>query len=328
MVGAPSEGAHSIAAYVSGSEYVPSLDVYAELDLVVLNRNWVVKNYDALWRGQADASRAIEELFFVLSHEAGHQFDYHNPGGITIGCGDGVTRCHAPYYSGSVMSYDGEKGLSQNYRVTEEDIRHIPNATWNDDDSDIYRVSMLGEPSSISTWGVWIKHAFEVSGRTSGAPGPGGGPAGGNLSITDQIFGVGAVYGKPSSNVSLTTSATWSGEDNFLGVDMDPDYLGVALRADANLRYTFGNRPNLALRVNDFEAHYRGDDGIATWHDHNYSDWGDFTYNMDCTSGGCSGESAEANWYASDAGDPSGWVGGVVSDLDNEYAGSFVAEKD
>ena len=49
---------------------------------------------------------------------------------------------------------------------------------------------------------------------------------------------------------------------------------------------------------------------------------------MDCTSGGCSGDSAEAKWCANDAGDPSGWVRGVVSDRDNDCAGSFVVEKD
>ena len=102
--------------------------------------------------------------------------------------------------------------------------------------------------------------------------------------------------------------------------------MGAAVRADANLRYTFGNRPNMALRVNDFEAHYLDVDGVARWHSD--GGFGDFTYSMDCTSGGCSGEGAEAKWYANDAGDPSGWVGGVVSDQDNNYAGSFVAEKD
>ena len=95
----------------------------------------------------------------------------------------------------------------------------------------------------------------------------------------------------------------------------------------AVLSYTFGNRPNLNLRVNNFEAHYATGVGPG-WHDHSFDDWGDFRYNMDCTSGGCSGDSVEAKWYASDTGDPSGWVGGVVSDQDNSYAGSFVAEKD
>ncbi len=172
--------------------------------------------------------------------------------------------------------------------------------------------------------GVWITEELEVSGRT--APGR---QSGGNLSIAVEFAGRGWVRGKPSENVSLPATATWSGEDNFLGVDLDPNFLGAALRADANLRYAFGDRPNLNLRVNNFEAHYStAIDGTATWHDHEFEDWGDFRYNMDCTSGGCSGDSVEAKWYPSDAGDPSGWVGGVVNDQDAEYVGSFVAERD
>jgi len=45
------------------------------------------------------------ELFRVLTHEAGHQFDYHNSHGTTEGCG-GVIHCHDHRGSGSVMSYD------------------------------------------------------------------------------------------------------------------------------------------------------------------------------------------------------------------------------
>ena len=299
--------------------YVPSANA------VVLNDAWIAANYAYLQYSLATADAeafwtVYDHLFVVLTHEAGHQFGYWNPGGTTDGCGG--DRCHAPYGSRSVISYDHLRGRSVRYYVTEEDIRHVPNATWNNDDFDTYTVLKSGEPSSIDCWGVWIDHYFEVDGRT--APGF---LWGGYLSIIDEIAGSGWVHGKPSGNVSLTTTATWSGEDNFLGVDLDPDYLGALLRADANLRYTFGNRPNLNLRVNNFEAHY-SDGGFAGWHDHNFFDWGDFRYNMDCTPDGCSGENAEAKWYSSDAGDPSGWVGGVVNDQDNAYVGSFVAEKD
>ena len=292
---------------------------------VVLNDVWLANNYEVFWHGVSTDNdeafwAAYTNLFLVLAHEAGHQFRYRNPGGTTDGCGN--SRCHAPYGSGSVISYDHRQGRSVRYYVTEEDIRHVPNATWRGDRFDPYYVGLDGAPSSIDGWGVWIDQQFAVDGWTE--PGR---LWGGDLSIVDDIAGLGWVYGTPSSDVSLTTTATWSGEDNFLGVDMDPNYLGALLRADANLRYTFGSRPNLNLRVNNFEAHYATSDG-AGWHDHSFEDWGDFRYNMDCTSGGCSGDSVEAKWYASDTGDPSGWVGGVVSDQDNSYAGSFVAEKD
>ena len=301
--------------------YLPNLNA------VVLNDAWIADNYHtlkfaALTGNNQLAGRVVEELFVVMTHEAGHQFGYRNPDGTKDGCGQ--TRCHAPYGSGSVISYDHLRGTSVRYHVTEEDIRHVPNAAWKSDERDSYSVLRAGAPASIDNWGVWIDHYFSVDGQTT--PGR---LSGGNLSIVDRIGGHGLVRGKPSKNVSLTSTATWSGEDNFLGVDFGPDYLGALLRADANLRYTFGVRPNLNLRVNNFEAHY-STGGSAAWHDHNFTDWGDFSYNMDCAPGGsgCSGERVEAKWYSSDAGDPSGWVGGVVSDRDNDYAGSFVAEKD
>ena len=312
----------ALACHTGSACYLP------DRNAIVLRDAWLQTNYNNLIQGLTTGNdalvlKAVEELFIVLSHEAGHQFGYMNPDGTMDGCGGDGTRCHAPYGSGSVISYDTLVGGSSRYYVTEEDIRHIPNATWNSNNVDRYTVMKSGSPSSIDSWGVWIDHHYEVSGRT--APGQ---LSGGNLSIVDEISGAGLVQGKPSENVSLTATATWSGEDNFIGVDFHPDFLGALLRADANLRYSFGVRPNLRLRVNNFEAHYFDFDGVARWHDHSFDEWGDFQYSMDCTSDGCSGDSAEAKWYPSDTGDPSGWIGGVVNDQDNTYTGSFVAEKD
>ncbi len=298
------------------------------VNAVILSDSWIIQNYSKLFISailgdEEGLGEVAQELLWVMTHEAGHQFGYRNPAGITEGCGTPSDRCHAPDGSGSVISYDPLKGRSARYYVTREDIRHIPNATWNGNEVDRYTVSMSGVPDSIDSWGIWIDHRFNVEGQT--APGQ---TFGGNFDLVDEIIGTGWVRGKPSMDVSLTGTATWSGKDNFLGIDLDPSYLGALLRADANLRFTFRDRASLNLRVNNFEAHYAGLNGIATWHNHNLSDRGDFSYNMDCTSGGCSGTGAEAKWYASDTGDPSGWVGGVVSDRNNNYTGSFVAEKD
>ncbi len=112
-----------------------------------------------------DSTYAVQELFRVLTHEAGHQFDYRNPDGSNEGCGR-LNGCHAPYFSGSVMSYDHVEGRSVRYYVTREDIRHIPGATWNDSPNGRYTVWRAGEPSSIESWGVWFYHEFRVSGRT------------------------------------------------------------------------------------------------------------------------------------------------------------------
>lgn len=59
---------------------------------------------------------------------------------------------------------------------------------------------------------------------------------------------------------------------------MGEDYVGSLLRADANLHYTFSSN-TMSLHLNNFEAHY-AKFGPATWHDHSFSDWGDFRYDL------------------------------------------------
>ncbi len=299
-------------------------------NIVILNEDTIVRNYgrylDWLISGNdVFAEQAIQELFLLFTHEAAHQFGYQNPDGISgreNDCSSQEDYCHAAYGSGSIVSYGHLRGGSVRYNVTEEDIRHIPNATWNDELFDRYSVSRAGTPASIDQWGVWIDHYFAVSGQT--APGR---TFGGNLNISDDLVGTGWVRGVASENVSLTGSATWSGTDNFLGVDMSANYLGALLRADANLHYTFAANPNLNVRINNFEAHYSRI-GATRWHDHTFTDWGDFSYDLECTANGCANTLARAEWYANDTGDPSGWIGGVVNDQINTYEGSFVAEKD
>lgn len=170
-----------------------------------------------------------------------------------------------------MIGYDSQPsvgGISRFY-VTEEDVRHVPETTWNPETRDEYEVyKFVNLSSGINSWGVWIDHDFEVTGTT--APGD---ISGGNLDVDDFISATGWIDGTPS-NASPTGNATYSGTDNFLGVDMGQDYLGALLRADANLRYYFTSN-TMSLHLDNFEAHYsRG--GPAAWHDHSFSDWGEF----------------------------------------------------
>ncbi len=279
---------------------------------VILVDDWIEDIYKDTY------TSAVQRLFRVLTHEAGHQFGYRNPDGSNERCGR-LNGCHAPRGSNSVMSYDP----IVRYYVDREDIRHIPGATWNNSPNGRYTVWRSGEPSSIRRWGVWIDHEFRVSGMTDPSN-----PSGETLFIDEGITGEGWIRGQPSVNASPDTSATYSGTDNFLGVDLHPDYRAL-LRADANLRYTFSSNPTLGLRVNNFEA-YKESNGTLGWHDHSFPEygWGDFRYVMNCGPGGCSGIGANAKWYSNNDGAPTGWVGGVVDDDTNNYAGSFVAEKD
>lgn len=258
---------------------------------------------------------AIQQLLAVVTHELGHVLEYNNPNGSVDGCSSG-TGCHAPQGSKSVMSYDP----AANIHVTEEDIHHIPNATWNENEFDEYKIFKTGIPVSIENWGVWIYHEFDVYGQENTRH------DWGHLSITDNIHGKAFIEGTQSTSALPSRSATYSGEDNFLGVDMHHNFLGALLRADANLKYTFDDQ-NMNLNINNFEAHYDDGDG-AQWNYHSFSDWGDFTYDLTCNLDGCSSSYVFTKWYSNDSGDETGYVGGVVNDSINEYIGSFVAEKD
>lgn len=293
--------------------YVPSIN------RVVLDVDWLWGNYDAMLDDYLNQdtpihlTRSYQEMLFVLTHEAGHHFGYHNHGGSSDGCGAG-DECHAPYGSGSVMSYDHLQGGSVRYNVTSNDIQHIPNATWSGT-SKRFTAEKTADPYSIASYGVWIDHEFRVSGRT--APGE---LSGGHLSIVDTITGTPWVHGRPSENVVLAGDAQYSGQDNFIGVDAGV-LAGSLLRADANLTYTFSSN-RLNLRLENFEAHY-ATAGVKAWND----DERTFSYDIQCSGSECSSGAVQTNWYA-DGDDPVGYVGGTVSDSENHYSGAFVAEKD
>jgi len=141
--------------------------------------DWIAGNYRKPVGGHAGlGDGAVLELLAVIMHEAGHQFGYENPHGMSEGCGNG-DRCHDHYGSGSIMSHDDRIRIG----VTPEDVERV--------------------------------------------------------------------------------------------------------------------------RISGFEAHYH-EDGFATWRDHAFSDWGDFSYHMDCTAMGCSGDGVESRWYAGSDGDPTG----------------------
>lgn len=236
-----------------------------------------------------------DNLFQILTHEAGHRFDYNNLDGRRDTCGGiGSFECHAPDGSGSVMSYDPDARSD----VTREDVQYMghPNGIspqWNPDPAERYTVSKAGKSGSINEWGVWIDHEFEVT----------------EIGVHDFISATGWINGTPT-NTSPTGNATYDGD--FLGVDMGADHLGALLRADAGLRYSFDSQ-TMALTLDRFQVHHGN-----RWHHQDRS----FSYDMTCTSSGCTGNEAQAKWY------PNDWVGGVISDQANEYVGSFVAEKD
>ena len=287
-------------------------------DWVMLDEDWLLNAYYYYSVGNTQQLKAVlEELTWVITHEAAHQFGYEHPNGTTQNCG-GTTRCHAPYGSGSVVSYDAHLGLSTNYGVTEEDVKHIPNATYNDDPFSDYVVT---KDSPMGEYGVWITHYFEVTGKT--IPGA---TFGGSYKVIDSISSYGFFADSDLWDDQLPSgSATYSGNDNFIGTDMSAHFLGALLRADANLIYQFGSSTsgNMSLTIDDFEVYHQDFDGNSIWRKQN----GSITYRLSCEADGyCGTEDGYTveSWFGLDG----QYVGGQLEDIDNEYVGAFVAEKD
>lgn len=286
---------------------------------VKINSKWLLSAYYYYSVGNTQQfNAALDSLSHLITHEAAHQFGYTHPNGDTEGCGNSGIKCHAPIGSGSVASYDHHKGLSVNYGVTEEDVKHIPNATYNDDPYSDYKVS---KDSPMGEYGVWITHYFKVTGKT--IPGA---TFGGNYEVFDSISSYGFVTDSDLYDNQLPSgSATYSGNDNFVGADMSHHFLGALLRADANLVYQFGSTTsgNMSLTIDDFEVYHVDFDNNPIWRNQN----GSITYRLSCEADGyCATDDGYTveSWFGLDG----QYVGGQLEDIDNEYVGAFVAEKD
>ena len=281
---------------------------------VTLGSDWLIEQFYYLASGDNAAFQsAVSELIITITHEAAHQFGYENPNGITEGCGDG-SRCHAPYGSSSVVSYDHHNGDPVNYGVTEEDIRHIPRATYNDDTSTAIKVT---KDSPIAEYGVWVTHVFNVTVSTDL-----GSPHEGNFAVADWINAYPEFdFDRDLVDSQLPSgSATYSGEDNFIGADMSAHYLGHVLRADASVVYQFGSATtgDMSLTIDEFEVYRLGD-----WLPQD----GSITYRLDCSPSACTTNVDETTLRIGFF-DDSQYVGGEVKDYQNEYVGAFVAERD
>lgn len=302
-------GGHStIGCYIGGAT-----------NKVVITENWLLDQYRT-WRTAAAYRRGdiMTDVFFELvhlvTHEAGHQFGYRHPQGTTDGCGNESGRCHAPYGSGSVLSYDHRLASPTRYAPTKEDVEHIVGGRWNGDPLDRYTVFKFSRAASITSYGYWLDHEFFVTGWTGF-----GSVAGGNGLVRNEMMVQPFVNGTPSASHGLRGNATWSGD--FVGFDLHPEWM-TALTADAALRYSFTSEA-MTARLSDFTA-WDGDERIASRH-------GSYSYRMACVSGGCAvytpgGALVTAEFYR-DGADPAGYAAGVVNDYRREYAGAYSAAR-
>ena len=274
---------------------------------VVLGEAWLSDLYNHYVTGDSDAySNALNNLTLAITHEAARQFDYNNPEGTTEGCGNEI-KCHAPVDSGSVVSYDYHIGNSVNYGVTEEDVKHVPNATYNEDPEASFKIT---KDSPIGEYGVWLTHDFRVSGKIT--------PLDRNYTLVDNIEAYGFTISNGDDRIP-TVSATYSGTDNFVGVDMSAHFLGAVLRADAEIDYRFesGADSTATLTIDNFKVYVGGD-----WETQS----GSIDYELSCNTSACrtvDDKTVNTGFYSNGK-----YVNGTIQDLKNEYVGSFVAEEE
>ena len=271
--------------------------------------DWFVENW---YSGDPERAQwAAWVVTALMTHEAGHNVGYNQPGGPDVGF-------HGPVGSGSVMSYDWTSAL-----VTSEDVRHLgPQAQWRGQPKERFTVTKGATPDSVESYGVWIERDMKLEEVVYG---PLDGRLGGNDIITVGPF----VTGIPSTTARPTGNATWSGD--FVGFDIDPSVMAL-LRADASLRYTLATE-RMAVGITDFENYYAGSWGTSPLENQHYD--------LQCAAGGCSldtlssctdggcteGELVQLQWHSHE-GDATGAAAGTINDIDDFFVGAFAAEKD
>ena len=165
----------------------------------------------------------------------------------------------------------------------------------------------ISKDSPIGEYGVWLTQSFKSSEKTPPGIMLDDITAKGFYPIEDNLLDSGIP----------TVSATYSGTNNFIGVDMSAHYLGSALRADAEMEYEFrsSNDSSATLTIDNFEV-YVGNEW-QTQH-------GSIGYQLSCGLVSCTTEDMALARFYSDG----KYVSGNITDLENEYTGSFVAEKE
>ena len=169
--------------------------------------------------------------------------------------------------------------------------------------------SKIAKDSPIGEYGVWLTQTFRAASQDELDDG--------DYRIKDSIEAYGFITTSNSDETIPSGSATYSGTDNFIGVDMSAHYLGSVLRADANLIYNFDSTGStIDLTVDEFEVYHKGD-----WIQQN----GSITYDLSCDGTGCrdNEDMVGVSFYQNGQ-----YVGGSLIDLEDEYVGSFVAERE
>lgn len=237
--------------------------------------------------------------------------------------------------------------------MTRQDVERIPKATYNNTYKKEFHIYKKWQRffrwrnTFTATYGAWLTHEFRIGGVDK---------EGKNHDISfEEIDKISArpyfTYNEHQNKQIPTTSGTYVGEDNFLGVDMSAHFLGAVLQADARVEYSYdpagliGN--NAAVTIDNFRV-FTGEsvtgipsvgvlrDGVTglplphstrkeIFDDSWRSRGGSITYSLSCDINSCrspDNKTAVLTFYGGDR-----YAGGTISDIKNEYVGGFITQR-
>ena len=297
--------------------------------------------YDKYEQGQKEDVR--QELITEATRTGGDEFGFIYPYATSFP--------NTPLYHsnniGSVMNKKSDSETSYNFGVIRQDVERIPDGNYNNSYAKQFDIHKTWQRrfwfnnTFTARYGAWLTHEFKIEGVNGES----------SFKETDMISA--RPYFQANDHLDdkiPTVSATYSGEDNFLGVDMSAHFLGAVLEADAQVIYNYSPDSPLGssatLTIDNFRV-FTGEtitgipsiptiDPISelkrdktneeifaeSWRSRD----GSISYTLSCGDGSCNSpdnKTAELTFYGGER-----YAGGTISDRENEYVGGFITERE
>ena len=302
---------------------------------------WLDSLYDKYEQGQKEDAR--QELITEATRTGGDEFGFIYPYATSFP--------NTPLYHsnniGSVMNKKSDSETSYNFGVIRQDVERIPDGNYNNSYAKQFDIHKTWQRrfwfnnTFTARYGAWLTHEFKIEGVNGES----------SFKETDMISA--RPYFQANDHLDdkiPTVSATYSGEDNFLGVDMSAHFLGAVLEADAQVIYNYSPDSPLGssatLTIDNFRV-FTGEtitgipsiptiDPISelkrdktneeifaeSWRSRD----GSISYTLSCGDGSCNSpdnKTAELTFYGGER-----YAGGTISDRENEYVGGFITERE
>ena len=300
---------------------------------------WLDKLYAKYKKGEKEDVR--QELITEATRTGGDEFGFIYPYATSFP----NTPLYHPNNIGSVMNKKSSSETSyNNFGVIRQDVERIPDGNYNNSYAKQFDIHKTWQRrfwfnnTFTARYGAWLTHEFKIEGVNGES----------SFKETDMISA--RPYFQANDHLDdkiPTVSATYSGEDNFLGVDMSAHFLGAVLEADAQVIYNYSPDSPLGssatVTIDNFRVFTgetitgipsiptidpisklkRNKDVFAeSWRSRN----GSISYTLSCGDSSCNSpdnKTAELTFYGGER-----YAGGTISDRENEYVGGFIAERE